>query len=99
MDQFALRSELLTRRPADVSGGELQRLSILRLMLVKPRFIFADEPTSRLDPVTQKQVIDLLHDLARDEGTAILLVSHDPALIRHTSDSFLDWAALRALAA
>ena len=99
MDRFALRMELLTRRPADVSGGELQRLSILRLMLVKPQFIFADEPTSRLDPVTQKQVIDLLHQMARDEGTAILLVSHDPALIRNTSDSVLDWTALRALAA
>ncbi|WP_071796726.1 ABC transporter ATP-binding protein [Natronohydrobacter thiooxidans] len=77
---------LLTRRPGAVSGGELQRLALLRAMLARPRFLFADEPTSRLDPITQREVIGLLSDLTRTDGLAIALVSHDPVLIARTAD-------------
>lgn len=89
MQRLGLSKALLTRSPGAVSGGELQRLALLRLLLVRPRLIFADEPTSRLDPVTQRQVIDLLIESAERDGCAVMLVSHDPALVRKTADHSL----------
>ncbi|WP_375173938.1 ABC transporter ATP-binding protein [Pseudooceanicola sp.] len=89
MPRLGLAPALLTRKPDAVSGGELQRLALLRLLLVRPKLIFADEPTSRLDPITQKQVIDLLCEMAATEGCAIMLVSHDPALVARTADHVL----------
>ncbi|SEA94654.1 ABC transporter ATP-binding protein [Rubrimonas cliftonensis] len=80
-----LAPALLARRPEQVSGGELQRLALLRVMLAEPRFLFADEPTSRLDPITQRGVIDLIATLA-EEGCSVLLVSHDAALLDRTAD-------------
>ncbi len=85
LERLGLDPALLARPPAQVSGGELQRLALLRAMLAAPRFLFADEPTSRLDPVTQRQVIGLLTGLA-DEGCAVLLVSHDAALLDRAAD-------------
>lgn len=67
----------------------MQRLSLLRVLLRNPSFIFADEPTSRLDPITQARVIALLTETTQRDGTALMLVSHDAALIRHTSDTVL----------
>lgn len=89
MDSLGLDPNLLARRPGAVSGGELQRLSLLRVLLRKPAFIFADEPTSRLDPITQAKVIRLLTQAADTDGIALMLVSHDQALIRNTADSVL----------
>lgn len=89
LDRLDLEPTLLERRPDAVSGGELQRLALLRILLVKPAFIFADEPTSRLDPITQAKVIGILTDTADLEGVAIMLVSHDAALIRNTADEVL----------
>lgn len=89
LDRLGLDAGLLKRRPGAVSGGELQRLSLLRVLLRNPSFIFADEPTSRLDPITQARVIALLTETTQRDGTALMLVSHDAALIRHTSDTVL----------
>ncbi|GAA4229009.1 peptide/nickel transport system ATP-binding protein [Sagittula marina] len=89
LEQLGLSPTLLERRPGAVSGGELQRLSILRALLRRPALIFADEPTSRLDPITQARVIGMLGEIAMTEGTAILLVSHDAALVRNTADAVL----------
>ena len=89
LDGLGLQSDLLARRPGAVSGGELQRLSLLRVLLRRPAFIFADEPTSRLDPITQARVIKLLTNAAESDGIALMLVSHDQALIRNTADAVL----------
>ncbi len=94
-DRLGLAPGLLARRPGAVSGGELQRLSLLRVLLRNPSFIFADEPTSRLDPITQARVIALLTETTERDGTALLLVSHDAALIRNTADTVLALAAPR----
>lgn len=73
-----LPETLLERLPSEVSGGELQRVALLRLLLLKPAFIFADEPTSRLDPITQRYTMQLLCELASEHACAVLLVTHDP---------------------
>ncbi|NJO38732.1 MAG: ABC transporter ATP-binding protein [Rhizobiales bacterium] len=80
MPRLNLAPVLLDRRPGQVSGGELQRFALLCLLLLDPVFIFADEPTSRLDPLTQKTTIALLREIAASASTGILLVTHDPSL-------------------
>lgn len=84
-----LSPELLARRPSAVSGGELQRIALLRALLLDPVFLFADEPTSRLDPITQAEVIGLLVDLVRERGLALAIVSHNAALIAAVSDQVI----------
>lgn len=89
MARLSLNEHLLGRRPGEISGGELQRFAILRVLMLKPSFLFADEPTSRLDPVTQQQTLSLLIELAREQACAVMLVSHDPALIEKVCDRTL----------
>lgn len=84
MARLSLPQEILQRNCLSVSGGELQRFAILRALLLDPVFLFADEPTSRLDPITAKEVTALLVELASEAGCAVLLVSHDSALIKKT---------------
>lgn len=87
MSTLRLHARVLDRLPGNVSGGELQRVSLLRVLLLKPALIFADEPSSRLDLITQKEMIDLLVQAARESDTAVLLVSHDETLIEAVSDT------------
>ncbi|GGA59488.1 ABC transporter ATP-binding protein [Pelagibacterium lentulum] len=98
MQRLRLSSILLDRYPNEVSGGELQRLALLRTLLLDPVLLFADEPTSRLDLITQAEVITLLKDVARDSGMATLIVSHDLDLLKKTADSIVTLAteAVRA---
>lgn len=84
LDRLQLSTDTLTRSAQSVSGGELQRFSLLRILLLEPLFLFADEPTSRLDVVTQRQTIDLLLDIARQKKCGMLLVSHNKALLEKT---------------
>ena len=77
MQALRLPEALLARLPSEVSGGELQRFALLRAMLPKPRVLFADEPTSRLDPLTQQEVMERLREALDDTGAALLLVTHD----------------------
>ncbi|WP_299445063.1 ABC transporter ATP-binding protein [uncultured Phycicoccus sp.] len=75
-----LPPEILRRRPGQVSGGELQRIAVVRAMLARPVLVFADEATSRLDLATQETTMDLLMTEVTGTGCALLLVTHDPAL-------------------
>ena len=75
-----LAPALLHRRPGQVSGGELQRLAIVRSMLLEPALVFADEPTSRLDLITQEETMSCLMDQVDRHNCALLLVTHDQAL-------------------
>lgn len=86
MQQLGLSDDLLNRNSEGVSGGELQRFCMLRALLLDPVFLFADEPTSRLDPITQREVSQLLVDVAKQNGCAVMLVSHDPAMIHKRCD-------------
>ena len=70
----------LERRPTEVSGGELQRIALARVLMIRPAVLLADEPTSRLDPITQAAVIRLIAEVAAEHGTAVVLVTHDRAM-------------------
>ena len=78
------------RRPAELSCGELQRFALLRALALDPVFLFADEPTSRLDPVTQQEVAMLLRASASEQGLGVLLVTHDAALARKLAHRVLE---------
>ena len=66
--------------PIELSGGEQQRVSIARALMNEPRLILADEPTGNLDHDTGAQLLDLLFDVVRGNGRAMVIVTHDPAV-------------------
>ena len=72
--------ERLTHLPSALSGGEQQRVGLARAMVTEPKLLLADEPTGNLDQATGARIIELMFGLARTKGTAILLITHDPAL-------------------
>ncbi len=64
--------------PQTLSGGEKQRVAIARALINQPKVILADEPTGNLDSQSGQEVMMLLHDIARDQGVSVLIVTHDP---------------------
>ncbi|MGF1681324.1 ABC transporter ATP-binding protein [Photobacterium minamisatsumaniensis] len=92
MRRLHLNPTLLSRKPAQVSGGELQRFAILRALLMEPKLLVADEPTSRLDPITAASTMRLLIEQTQRIGCALLLISHDRTLIRQVCDKVIDIA-------
>src|SRR5690606_28485145 len=70
----------LDHRPSALSGGEQQRVGLARAMVANPPLLLADEPTGNLDQKTGALVVQLMFDLARKQGTAVVLITHDPAL-------------------
>lgn len=73
-------SERLHHYPSQLSGGEQQRCAIARAFAARPQVLFADEPTGNLDPVTGKRIIDLLFELNQEQGTTLIMATHDEAL-------------------
>jgi len=73
----------LTHQPAQLSGGEQQRVAVARALANAPRLLLCDEPTGNLDPITSLQVFQNLHDLARQRGVAALVATHNLELTRY----------------
>jgi putative ABC transport system ATP-binding protein len=78
----------LDHRPAALSGGEQQRVGLARAMIANPRLLLADEPTGNLDQATGARVIELMFDMARKQGTAVVLITHDPGLAERADRVF-----------
>lgn len=76
-------SERLKHQPGQMSGGEQQRVAIARALVNDPRLVIADEPTGNLDPATTERVFESLIRMARSEGAAVLVATHNMALTQH----------------
>lgn len=83
--QFGIQPELLTRQISQISGGQVQRIVLARIMLLNPKLIILDEPTSMLDVSVQAQMMELLKQLQQDTNVSYLLISHDLDLVSISS--------------
>jgi microcin C transport system ATP-binding protein len=85
LDEVGLKPSYINRYPHEFSGGERQRISIARALVLRPRFLVLDEPTSALDRSIQTQIIDLLLMLQKKHNLAYLFISHDLRVVRALS--------------
>jgi len=87
LDRVGITAEMQNRRPGRLSGGEQQRVAVARALSNEPSLILADEPTGNLDSKTGKRIIELLGRVAKEFGTTVLIVTHDPAIAGATPRS------------
>ena len=88
---------MMARYPHQLSGGQRQRVMIAMAIILKPRLLVADEPTTALDLTIQAQILALLKDLVRDTGMALLLITHDLGVVAEMADQVIVLYAGRAV--
>lgn len=89
LDRLRLKPAILSRFASEVSGGEAQRAALARILLLEPELIVADEPTSRLDPLVQRETMALLREIVAERRMGLVLISHDTALTRASADAVI----------
>ncbi len=88
---------LINKKPADLSGGMRKRVGIARALVGSPRYIFYDEPTTGLDPVTSEQIDSLIYDLAKNQNATSIIITHDMFSVTKIADhvAMIDEGKLR----
>ena len=89
LEDFGIQKSWLTRFPQELSGGELQRFSVIRALNPKTKFIIADEMTTMLDAITQVQILDSVLKIVKQRNMGFLLVSHDMDLVNTICDDVI----------
>jgi peptide/nickel transport system ATP-binding protein len=79
--------ELTNKYPFELSGGQMQRLMIARIFLLKPKILFADEPTSMIDACSRATILDMLMQLRNETGMTVIFITHDIGLAYYVSDT------------
>ena len=92
LDRVGL-SERLHYYPHQLSIGQQQRVALARALVNQPKLVLADEPTGNLDPLNACKAIELLHELCQEANSALLVVSHDDAIIQ-SFDRQVDWGVI-----
>ena len=85
LSKVGLAEDALLKYPHELSGGQQQRVGIATALITSPRLIIADEPTTALDSITQRQIVDLLTSLVDDSGASMLFITHDFSVLRRAT--------------
>ena len=83
--KVGLGEDVLAKSPHELSGGQRQRVAIATALVTSPRLIIADEPTTALDSITQRQIVDLLTSLVDESGASMLFITHDFAVLNRAT--------------
>lgn len=83
--KVGLGEDVLAKYPHELSGGQRQRVGIVTALVTSPRLIIADEPTTALDSITQRQIVDLLTSLVDESGASMLFITHDFAVLNRAT--------------
>ena len=89
LEEFGIQKSWMTRFPQELSGGELQRFSVLRAINPKTKFLIADEMTTMLDAITQVQIIESVLKIVKERNMGFILVSHDMDLVNTICDDVI----------
>ena len=89
MEQVGLQPQMINRYAHEFSGGQAQRIGIARAIVLKPRLVICDEPVSALDVSVQAQIVNLLIELKKSLGLAMIFISHDLSVVRYVSDRIM----------
>ena len=87
LELLELEKELLFQYPHQVSGGQIQRFALLRALLIEPKILIADEPSSALDPLSKKKLISILQKVRQSTSISYLIITHDFSYL----ESLVDW--------
>ncbi len=85
-DSMNLEPELLSRYPFELSAGQIQRMALIRVFMLEPKFVVLDEPTSSLDPINQLQILEQIAAWRQQHGLAALFIAHSRRLLARVAD-------------